>query len=431
MQVGGYYAVEPKRNCPHVKQITISDKLKRLTLEQAQEYFASPCQHCDVKDENWICFPCGALECSRYKNGHMVAHNESSNHEIAMSLADLSIWCYECSSYIVSPIIRPIHTMLYMAKFGKLPPSLSTVDIDPPKSNSTYPDPKPIHNDLPEDINNPKATGHLSKESIQEYQDEENVLQAKIEELATLVKESKKIIFFTGAGVSTSANIPDYRGPNGVWTKRDRGIKSSLSCNIGDASPTICHKGIKSICDMEDKECFVVSTNVDGLHMKSGLTEDQLFELHGNCYQEVCCVCGKKETRDFLVKSKRSGVNVDDLKGKKYDESRISHATGRKCDCGGFYCDNIIAFGENLPPKEIKLSVDKASEADLSLVLGTSMKVSPANQLPSLALQNGGKLVIVNLQHTPFDDQCAVRIYATSDEVFQRLSEKVGFSVKE
>eukprot|EP00339_Tiarina_fusa_P002033 CAMPEP_0117069028 /NCGR_PEP_ID=MMETSP0472-20121206/48376_1 /TAXON_ID=693140 ORGANISM="Tiarina fusus, Strain LIS" /NCGR_SAMPLE_ID=MMETSP0472 /ASSEMBLY_ACC=CAM_ASM_000603 /LENGTH=301 /DNA_ID=CAMNT_0004791323 /DNA_START=389 /DNA_END=1297 /DNA_ORIENTATION=+ len=298
-------------------------------------------------------------------------------------------------------------------------------------TTSTYPAPTPLHNDLPEDIDNPNATGHVKKSSIQEYNDEPEVLDAKIEELAVLFKEARKIVTFTGAGISTSANIPDYRGPQGVWTKRDRGLKPDLKgLNIAQAEPTFAHKAIQKICEIPEKSHFVISTNIDGLHMKSGLTNENLSELHGNVYSEVCCCCNKVEMRDFVIR-KDPSVKIDEtlLEGKAVDRSRLSHATGRNCECGGYFCDSIINFGEDLPQNEIQRSVDIAGEADLSLVLGTSMRVAPANQLPSLALQNGGKLVIVNLQNTPFDSQCAVRIWAPTDVVFTKLFAKLGLEL--
>eukprot|EP00324_Dicrateria_rotunda_P008350 CAMPEP_0206178854 /NCGR_PEP_ID=MMETSP1474-20131121/65586_1 /ASSEMBLY_ACC=CAM_ASM_001110 /TAXON_ID=97495 /ORGANISM="Imantonia sp., Strain RCC918" /LENGTH=108 /DNA_ID=CAMNT_0053591665 /DNA_START=228 /DNA_END=551 /DNA_ORIENTATION=- len=108
--------------------------------------------------------------------------------------------------------------MLYLAKFNQLPPNFSSrLELPNTKSTSAYPPPTPIHNELPDEIDSPNAKGHLKKESLQEYQDEPDVLEAKIDELALLFKESNQIVSFTGAGISTSSNIPDYRSPTGIW----------------------------------------------------------------------------------------------------------------------------------------------------------------------------------------------------------------------
>lgn len=144
---------------------------------------------------------------------------------------------------------------------------------------------------------------------------------------------------------------------------------------------------------------FLVSTNVDGLHRRAGTSEShvlthfilwfnslhsKLAELHGNCYLEKCTLCSKQYLRKF---------DVSKL-------PRPNHRTGRVCDdseCGGELMDTIINFGENLPDVEILNTMNHSSKSDLALVLGTSMRVSPACTYPSKALDNGGKMVIVRI----------------------------------
>lgn len=131
---------------------------------------------------------------------------------------------------------------------------------------------------------------------------------------------------------------------------------------------------------------FIVSTNVDGLHLRSGIPPNKLSELHGNTYLETCCNCGRFYLRKFEVHG--------DLK----------HVTGRLCEvpeCAGLLKDSIINFGENLPEKELEITSDHSKKCDLSLVMGTSMRVSPACLFPGMACKTGGKMVIINLQTTP------------------------------
>lgn len=142
MEVGAGFAVEPRSDCPHVllpqthlgaltqaeadgDQLTSDDKLENLCRYVSQH---SDCEHedCDEDRENWLCLQCGKLYCSRYRNGHMAEHcdqldHENNDHCIAVSLCDLSFWCYKCDSYIQSPHLRQLSSKLYDAResFGQ------------------------------------------------------------------------------------------------------------------------------------------------------------------------------------------------------------------------------------------------------------------------------------------------------------------------
>jgi len=299
------------------------------------------------------------------------------------------------------------------------------------EAKGKYPPPNPVHQELPETVNSPSANGHISQQSIQEFMDSPEVLEAKLDELADLVSRSKRLVTYTGAGVSTSANIPDYRGPQGVWTLRDRGLPQDKSkTSLTEAVPTPTHMALKALSDDPSRSHFVISTNVDGLHYRSGLPLDRLAELHGNIYKEVCSICQKVYMRDYSTVKDRLLHSVDPRQEiAAVDKSRLSHATGRDCECGGALCDSIINFSENLHAQEIERAVEEARKADVALVLGTSMRVSPANQLPGFALENGGQMVIVNLQNTPFDYKAAVRIWAPTDIVLTKLCERLSLTV--
>ena len=125
---------------------------------------------------------------------------------------------------------------------------------------------------------------------------------------------------------------------------------------------------------------FVVSQNVDGLHRKSGIPPENLAELHGNVNFEKCRKCGKEFLRDFEV-----GCTTD-------------HLTGRNCTvpgCGGDLYDSIINFGENLPKRDIKAGFDNCLKADVCLAMGSSLRVTPAADMPAQTAEKGAKLVIV------------------------------------
>jgi len=265
-----------------------------------------------------------------------------------------------------------------------------------------------------EGLPNPGSlTGHTTKEEIEEHFDDPKEVEWKVKLLAENIKESKHLVVYTGAGISTSAKIPDYRGPKGVWTLRDKGETPKFEVTMEQALPTTAHM---SLLELEKQGImkFLVSTNVDGLHRRSGISVDKIAELHGNCYLEKCSTCGKEYLRTFDV-----GCTTH-------------HKTGRTCDkngCNGALIDSIINFGENLPLKELESTQNHASQSDFALVLGTSMRVQPACSFPSQAVKNGGKMVIVNLQKTPFDGECFLIIRERTDKVMELLMKELKLEV--
>ena len=198
-------------------------------------------------------------------------------------------------------------------------------------------------------------TAIKTEEEKKEFFDSPEVLNNKIEMLAEMILSSQHMITFTGAGISTSTGIPDYRsgyntvletGP-GCWEtaankqkyaaqkKAAPATKSSLRVGIQKAYPSPTHMAMVELAERGHLK-YVVSQNVDGLHRKSGINPDMMSELHGNTNLEVCEQCGQEYMRDTRVRN---------AKGVK------EHRTGRTCDnarCNGFLKDTIINFGENL-----------------------------------------------------------------------------------
>lgn len=206
--------------------------------------------------------------------------------------------------------------------------------------------------------------------------------------------------------------VPDYRGPKGVWTLRDKGI-SAEGIDIEQAWPTYAHYALTHLIK-QGLVHYIVSTNVDGLHRRSGVGADKLAELHGNCYKEVCATCQKEYLRGYdTTKTVKNYTN---------------HITGRKCSCGGMLKDTIIHFSENLPQKELEDAYDHSEKADLAIVLGTSMRVAPANKLPIECVKKGGKMIIVNLQWTPYDAKSHKKVHAKTDPFLQIIMKELGFA---
>ena len=269
--------------------------------------------------------------------------------------------------------------------------------------------------------------GREKEDEKAEYFDDEETLDEKLSTLATWIQESKHCIFFTGAGISTSTGIPDFRsgmntvletGP-GAWELRDKGLtrKKKTSSTL-KAIPSATHMGIVEL-ERSGMVKFVVSQNTDGLHLRSGLDPSKLAELHGNGNLEKCKKCGAKYLRDFRT---RTSSKVHD------------HKTGRMCvapKCTGYLQDSIINFGESLPEEDLDLAFKHAEKADLCIVMGSSLTVSPANEIPEIVAKRGKPLVIVNLQKTPLHGQCSLPIHSMCDTVIQKLMSKLQMELKQ
>ncbi len=267
-------------------------------------------------------------------------------------------------------------------------------------------------------------TAHKTDKEKEEFFDSEQELDEKITTLAEWIKASKHFVAFTGAGISTGAGIPDFRsgvntvlptGP-GAWEKQatKSNAKPKVYQPIISAVPTACHMSLVKLLETGHLK-YLISQNVDGLHRKSGIPAKSLAELHGNCNLEICKNdrCKKQYLRDYDI----NGYSARD------------HRTGNKCEnCGKELYDNIINFGENLPEKELLNGFDHSEKADLCLVLGSSLRVTPAAHMPRETVKNGGKLVIVNLQATPLDDG-ALRINGLIDDVMVRLMKKLDITI--
>ncbi|CAF1165146.1 unnamed protein product [Rotaria sp. Silwood1] len=200
--------------------------------------------------------------------------------------------------------------------------------------------------------------------------DPPEVLDQKLDQLADWIRNAKHFIVFTGAGISTSTGIPDFRssmntilptGP-GVWELRDHpGAKRSptaLTVTLTKAIPSTTHMALVELA-RQNLLHFVVSQNIDGLHLRSGLPSPLIAELHGNSNLEICKKCQTKYLRDFRT---RTALKAHE------------HQTTRKCPkCRSTLYDSIINFGENLPKQELEASFEHAEKADVCLVLGSSL----------------------------------------------------------
>jgi len=252
-------------------------------------------------------------------------------------------------------------------------------------------------------------------DDLKEIVEPDEEIRKKVNILAQWIKKSKHFVIFTGAGISTSAGVPDFRGPDGIWTLQAQGrLSTKSSTSVLKAIPTPTHMAILELDKMGYLK-FLISQNVDGLHRKSGIDINKLAEVHGNINLEICSACGKNFLRDY---STRTAANIHD------------HKTGRKCNvCGGDLLDSIINFAEYLPQKPFEDATKHSEEADLLLVIGSSLRATTVAGLPKVTHQKGGKLVICNLQVTPLDLDCDLRVFAKCDDFMKYLMEELQIPI--
>ena len=262
------------------------------------------------------------------------------------------------------------------------------------------------------------ASTALSESERREYFDERDDLRKKARLLAMCIKASRRTVIHTGAGISTAAKIPDYRGPKGVWTLRAKGEAVKMEITLEQAVPTYSHMALKTMID-KGMLSHIVTTNVDGLHRRSGINRKHLSELHGDIYLEYCNKCGCEYLRTYDVTKTRRG------------SSRFTGRICEKSDCDGKLRDSIIAFGENLPREVLTVAMRETAHADLCIVIGSSMRVSPACNIPSLCYHKRGTFALINLQKTPYDKFAHIRIHAKCDEFMRYVCDELGLKVEE
>lgn len=274
------------------------------------------------------------------------------------------------------------------------------------------------HQDIVQELCKRQIQRTLLKRKQEEVCDDADELRIKVKQLAEAIRTSHSLVIYTGAGISTAASIPDYRGPNGVWTK----LKKGQSVSVGDlsqAEPTLTHMCIKML-HKEKLVQHVVSQNCDGLHLRSGLPRHNLSELHGNMFIEVCttCIPVREYVRLFDV-TERTALH--------------RHATGRQCgQCGGDLRDTIVHFGERGildQPLNWKGAIEAAEHCDTIVCLGSSLKVLkkyPRLWCMSRPAVKRPRLYIVNLQWTPKDEFAALKINGKCDDVLSLLMEELN-----
>lgn len=237
-----------------------------------------------------------------------------------------------------------------------------------------------------------------------------------IRALAALLRPATRILVFTGAGMSTESGIPDFRSPGGVWDRypivyfdeflRDEEARKRYWLRsretypvLARAEPNPAHYAIAEL-ERRGQVLAVVTQNIDGLHARAGTSPDKLIELHGNNLAVVCLDCGARTPREAIQAELVAGVEVP-----------------RCARCGGLLKNTTVSFGEPLPAEALQRATLAALTCDLCLVVGSSLVVYPAADIPVLAAQQGAPLAIVNATPTPLDATADLVVRGRAGEV--------------
>jgi NAD-dependent deacetylase len=250
-------------------------------------------------------------------------------------------------------------------------------------------------------------------------------LDALTEKVADLILESRKLVVFTGAGVSTESGIPDFRSPGGIWDRFDpddftyqkfvsdpesrrkqwRMLREGVL--TGRAAPNPAHDAIAELDRLGKLDC-VITQNIDNLHQRAGVPDDRVFELHGNMQWAVCLDCGRRYAFSDIKPRLDRGEEIPDCEA-----------------CQGMLKPDIVMFGEQLPSQVLNEASHRAYGCDLFLVIGSTLVVYPAAYMPIYATSAGARLVIINLSATPMDHQATVLIRAKAGETMSKIIQKV------
>jgi len=255
---------------------------------------------------------------------------------------------------------------------------------------------------------------------------EDKSLNEKISAVAALVRAAGRIVVFTGAGVSTESGIPDFRSPGGIWTKYDpmeftinrfmssaetRRMQWKILIEAGlmkaQAKPNKAHHAIFELERMGKLSC-VVTQNIDNLHQMAGNHPTRVYELHGTMKYVICMNCDERYVASEIL----SGHDFD-------GEAPVCKR------CQGILKPDVILFGEALPQYVFEDAVYHAESCDLMVVIGSSLVVYPAAQVPFKAKKAGAKFVIINIESTPYDYMADVVINASAGEVMESIVREV------
>jgi NAD-dependent protein deacetylase/lipoamidase len=225
----------------------------------------------------------------------------------------------------------------------------------------------------------------------------------KLDQFAARIRESDQIVVFTGAGISTESGIPDFRSPGGIWTRyRPVTFQEYMSSEESrieawkrrldgweqykNAKPNVGHYFVQSL-SVKEKLIGLITQNVDGLHSMAGLPDDKIVELHGSNRKIICLNCSKEFEPEPII------------------NQLVGEFSSPKCDsCDGILKSATVSFGQAMPERAMRVAQEWTEQAEIFIVMGSSLQVQPAASFPVLAKRNDALLAIINREEGPLDD---------------------------
>jgi NAD-dependent deacetylase len=259
---------------------------------------------------------------------------------------------------------------------------------------------------------------------------------------AMLLRQARRIVVLTGAGISTDSGIQDFRGPDGLWTKnpaaeraatieaylsdpevRRRSWRNRLTSPMWDSEPNAGHRALVAL-ELSGRLDTLVTQNVDRLHQKAGTDPSRVIEIHGNSLEVVCLRCGDRQPCEPVHARVRAGEDDPTCLcpvpvGAATDDASRSV-------CGGILKSATISFGQSLVPEDLMRAEEAASRCDLLLAVGSTLGVFPAAGLVPVAVRHGAVVVIVNGGPTEMDDLADVVVRGSISELLPALTRDLG-----
>jgi NAD-dependent deacetylase len=248
-----------------------------------------------------------------------------------------------------------------------------------------------------------------------------------LEQVKNWVAKAKRVVALTGAGISTDSGIPDFRGPQGLWTKNphaekmsnihyylaDREVrKASWQSRLGspawNAKPNAGHRALVEL-EKQKKLHALITQNIDELHQQAGNSPDKVIEVHGSMRRFMCWGCGMRGPMQRVLERVRAGEEDPPCR-----------------DCGGILKSDTISFGQQLVPEVIDRAMHAAGEADLFIAIGTTLQVYPVAGAFDIARQAGARTVIINAEPTPFDGEADAVLSDSISDVLPRIVTSPG-----
>jgi NAD-dependent deacetylase len=247
-------------------------------------------------------------------------------------------------------------------------------------------------------------------------------LDELVDEVRGWIDEAEHVVVLTGAGISTDSGIPDFRGPQGVWTKnpdaekmatlqhymasrdvRKLAWKTRLDLEARKAAPNAGHRAIVEL-ERRGKLHALITQNVDGLHLAAGTSRERIIEIHGTLQEVVCMACGERAPMERALARVRAGEDDPPC---------------RSCD--GILKSATISFGQSLVPHDLARCEEVAEQCDLLLAVGSTLAVYPVAGVVPLARQSGARIAILNGGPTEMDDIADAVLRGSISELLPRL----------